>query len=71
MKSRNDGRCGVRLRNFALLAASLAMSGDYPKRRYSYRTPKDVNKYKLTSEEIELMETMTPKEKKKFLKGRV
>jgi hypothetical protein len=56
---------------FSALAMSGIMAGDYPKRRYNYRTPKDNNKFKLTPEEIELMEEMTPKEKKKFLKGRV
>jgi len=29
------------------------------------------NKYNLTDEEVEQLSTMTPKEKKKFLKGKV
>lgn len=37
---------------------------------YRNKSSEPKNKYKLTDEEIELMENMTPKEKKKFLKGK-
>ena len=34
-----------------------------------YRTPEPKNKHNLSDEQIEQMQTMTPKEKKAFLKG--
>lgn len=41
---------------------------EFPVRRFKERAPK--NKYNLTPEEVEAMASLTPKEKKKFLKER-
>lgn len=61
------------MRKLAHLLAVSGLFGDIsvsnpPK--YEIKRFKNENKFNLTDEEISLMETMTPKEKKKFLKSR-
>ena len=62
---------------FPLLAAFAATPGGLhlfdvgPTDQTGFRPePKPRNKYNLTDEELELMASMSPKEKKLFLKGR-
>lgn len=61
---------------FAALAGLSAHSArefvegpDHP-RRDKRTKPQRKNKFELTDEEVEFMSMMTPKEKKKFLKGK-
>ena len=61
----------MELKSMAVLTAALMASGlgpvdDFLKIKPE-REPK--NKYNLTPEQIEEMKSMTPKEKKRFLKG--
>jgi hypothetical protein len=53
-----------------MLASGASLDSDFElfSGKPRLRTPK--NKYGLSEEEIEAMKSMTPKEKKKFLKGR-
>ena len=53
-----------------LLAVSGLLGGATKPPKYKIKSSKSENKFNLTDEEISLMETMTPKEKKKFLKSR-
>lgn len=63
------------LRHIAALAAMASLSEkdiktikEYKKWEKGQRTSTQKNKYGLTQEQVEQMKTMSPKEKKKFLK---
>jgi hypothetical protein len=53
----------------AFMASVAALSGVKGIERFSSKPKDPKNKYNLTPEEVILLESMTPKEKKKFLKG--
>lgn len=67
---------GRKLGVMSLLPLMLAMSRSnefddvlFGKDKFSGEPREKKNKYGLTEDHLEMMKTMTPKEKKKFLKG--